>query len=145
MASFSAAISSASTSAVNLANAFFFPSGLYCTSSASVFGRLAISPAMLLPRSSTSGKCVPENLTIVKNIPYQRIDLDAIHVVELLQRLLNLSLIGLDIADKYERVVLLDLLHRALRVQRVNDDLVVIEPRLMRHRFSRILGRSREL
>ena len=80
-----------------------------------------------------------------ENIPNQGIDLHAVHVVELLQRLLDLPLVGLDITDENECVVLLDLLHRTLGVQRVNYDLVVVEPGFMRNGFTGILGRTREL
>ena len=46
------------------------------------------------------------------NSPNHRIHFYAFHVVELLQRILNLLLVTLDIAYEYQRVVLLDLLHR---------------------------------
>lgn len=38
-----------------------------------------------------------------------------------------------------------NLLHRTFGIERMDDDLVVIEARLMRHGFPRILGSSREL
>lgn len=74
------------------------------------------------------------------DIPNQRVDLHALHVVQFLQRLLDLPLIRLDVADKHQRVILLDLLHRALRVQRVDDDLVGIETGHVRYRFPGVFG-----
>ena len=60
------------------------------------------------------------------NIPDQRINLHAIHIIQLLQCLLDLPLVRLDITDKHQRIVFLNLLHRAFGIQRVDDDLVVI-------------------
>ena len=79
------------------------------------------------------------------NLPYQGVHLDAVHLVQLLKRILDLALVCLDVADEDERVVLLDLLHGALRVERMRDDLVCIEPRRVRDRLTRVLRRAREL
>jgi len=49
-----------------------------------------------------------------------------------------LSLVRLDIDDKDEGVVLLDLLHSALGVERVDDDLVLIETGLVLDRLSQV-------
>jgi len=76
--------------------------------------------------------------------PDQSIDLDGVDVIEFLQGLLDLGLVGLDIDDEDESVLLLDLLQGALSVERVNDDLVLIEARLVRDRLARILGGARE-
>lgn len=73
------------------------------------------------------------------------VDLDGVDVVQLLQCLLDLSLVGLDVNDENQGVVLLDLLHCALGVERVDDDLVGIESGLMRNRLSWVLGASAEL
>merc|ERR1711964_581612 len=59
------------------------------------------------------------------------VDLDGVNIVELLQSLLDLTLVGTDIDDEDESVVLLNLLHGALGVERVDDDLVLIEAWLM--------------
>jgi hypothetical protein len=40
--------------------------------------------------------------------------------------------------------VLLDLLHRALRVERADDRPELVHPRLVRNRLARVLGRTRE-
>ena len=105
MLSFVAAISSASTSGVNLAYAFFDPSGLH----------KSYQSSSLLP--PTSG---------LKDIPDQRINLHAIHIIQLLQSLLDLPLVRLDITDENQRIVFLDFLHSAFRIQRVDDHFMVI-------------------
>jgi len=79
------------------------------------------------------------------NVPDQRIDLHTVHIIQLLERLLDLPLVRLNITDKNQGVVLLNLLHRTLRVQWVNDDFVVVEAWLMGNGFSGIFGRAREL
>lgn len=78
------------------------------------------------------------------NQPDQCVDLDCVHIIQLFQSLLNLSLIRLDIHDENQSVVLLDFLHRALGVERVNDHLVCIEAWYMGNRFSWVLRRSGE-
>lgn len=83
-----------------------------------------------LLRSVRSDKCV---------------DLDSLDVVQLLKSLLDLSLVGLDIDDEDKGVVLLDLLHCALGVERVYDDLVGIETGLMRDRLSWVFWGAAEL
>lgn len=56
-----------------------------------------------------------------------------------------MSLVGANVDDEYEGVVFLNLLHGALSVERVDDDLVLIETGLMGDRFARVLGGAREL
>ena len=63
--------------------------------------------------------------------PNQSIDLDRVDVVQLPQCLLNLHLVGLDVADEHERVVLLDLLHGRLSVEWVDEHFVCVQTRLM--------------
>ena len=63
----------------------------------------------------------------LRNIPDQGVDLDGVDVVELLEGQLDLGLVGLDVDDEDQGVVLLHLLHGALSVERVDDDLVLIE------------------
>lgn len=116
MASLVAAMSRASTSGVRRAKAFLVPSGL-----------------LTVRQSST-------HLEKKNHIPDQSVNLDSLNVIQGLQRLLNLPLVRLDIHNKYQRVVLLNLLHRRLGVERVNDDLLGIEARLMGHRLARVLG-----
>lgn len=61
------------------------------------------------------------------NLPDEGVDLDGVNVVKLLQGLLDLSLVCLDVDNEDKGVVLLDLLHGALGVQWVDDNLVLIE------------------
>lgn len=75
-----------------------------------------------------------------ENIPDQGVDLDGINVVELLQSSLDLGLVGLDVDDEDEGVVLLNLLHGALGVERVDDDLVLIKAGLMLDGLAEVLG-----
>lgn len=79
------------------------------------------------------------------NIPDEGVDLDGVNIVQLLQGLLDLALVCLDIHNEDEGVVLLDLLHGALRVERVQDDLGGIEGGLAGNRHTGVLGRPREL
>lgn len=78
-------------------------------------------------------------------LPDQGVDLDGVNVVQLLQSLLDLALVGLDIDDEDQGVVLLDLLHGALGVQRVEDGLVGVELGRTGDRHTGVLGRPREL
>ena len=117
MASLVAAMSRASTSGVRRAKAFFVPSGLN-----------TVSHIHLIPYLS--------------HIPDQGVDPDSLNIIKRLKRLLNLPLIRLGIHNKHQRIVLLNLLHRALSVERVDDDLAGIETRNVRDRLARILGRA---
>lgn len=74
------------------------------------------------------------------NIPDQGVDLDGVDVVELLQGSLNLGLVRLDVDNEDESVVLLNLLHGALSVERVDDDLVLIKAGLVLDSLAEVLG-----
>ena len=76
------------------------------------------------------------------NVPDQSVDFDGVNVVELLQGSLDLGLVGLDVDNEDQGVVLLHLLHGALSVERVHHDLVLIETRLVRDGLAGILGRA---
>jgi len=110
MASLVAAISRASTSAVRRAKAFFEPSGL----------KWALAKDV---HSSGGG--------IFLNKPDECINLDGIDIVEFLQSLLDLSLVRLNVDDEYKSIILLNLLHSTLGVERVDDNLVLIETGLV--------------
>lgn len=79
-----------------------------------------------------------------QSIPDQGVDLDAVNVVELLQAGLDLGLVGADVNDEDQSVVLLHLLHCALGVKRVNDDAVSIKTGLVRNGLAHVLGRPRK-
>jgi hypothetical protein len=78
-------------------------------------------------------------------IPDEGVDLDGVNVVQLLKSLLDLALVGLDIDDEDEGVVLLDLLHGALGVEGVQDDVVGIHAGVTGDRDTGVLGGPREL
>ena len=78
-------------------------------------------------------------------IPDEGVNLDGLDVVELLEGLLDLALVGLDVDDEDKGVVFLDLLHGALGVKGVEDDLVRVETGAMGDRLAGILGRPGEL
>ncbi|KAF1964051.1 hypothetical protein BU23DRAFT_605017 [Bimuria novae-zelandiae CBS 107.79] len=67
------------------------------------------------------------------------VDLDRGHVVLLLKGSGNLTLVGLDIDNEDEGVVLLNLLHGGLGVERVDEDLAGIETGLVRDRLAGVL------
>lgn len=81
----------------------------------------------------------------MRSVPDEGVDLDGINVVEVLEGLLDLALVRLDVDNEDESVVLLNLLHGALGVERVDDDLGRIEAGLARDRLARVLGGAREL
>jgi hypothetical protein len=78
-------------------------------------------------------------------VPDKSVDLDGVNIVQLLKGLLDLGLVGSDVDDEDKGVVLLDLLHGALGVERVDDDLVLIEARLMRNALAWVLWCAGEL
>ena len=62
------------------------------------------------------------------NLPDEGVDLGDVDIVQLLDGSLDLVLVGLDVADEDEGVVVLDLLHRRLGRQGVLDDVVRVHP-----------------
>ena len=123
-------MSRASTSGVKRAKAFLEPSGLYSN-------MLAMRFFIFL--------CGGIDIPLGVNVPDQGVDLDGVNIVQLLQSSLDLTLVGLDIDDEDEGVVLLDLLHGALGVKRVEDDLGSVELGLTGDGDAGVLGRPREL
>lgn len=65
-------------------------------------------------------------------IPDEGVELDGLDIVKSLESGLDLPLVGLDVDNEDKGVVLLDHLHGALGVERVDDDLGGIEARLTR-------------
>lgn len=70
------------------------------------------------------------------------VDLDGGDIVLLLKRGGDLALVGLDVDDEDEGVVLLNLLHGRLGVERVDEDLSSIEAGLVRDRLAGVFGRA---
>lgn len=60
--------------------------------------------------------------------PYKRVDFGDVDVVEFPDGVFDLVLVGLNVHDEHQRVVVLDLLHGRLGGQRELDDGVVIQP-----------------
>lgn len=79
------------------------------------------------------------------SLPDEGVDLEYVQIVKLLQGLLDLGLVGLDVDDEDQGVVLLNLLHGALGVERVDDYLVLVEARQVRDRLAGVLGGPRQL
>lgn len=83
---------------------------------------------------------------LVRNaIPDQGVDLDGVDIILLLERILDLPLVRLGVDDEDEGVVLLDLLHGTLGVQRVQEDLVLVDGGLFGDGLARVLGGARQL
>jgi hypothetical protein len=76
--------------------------------------------------------------------PDQSPDLESLNVVQLLDGLLDLPLVALQVNDEYQGVVLLDLLHGSLGVQRVLDGPELVHPGQVVDRLSRVLGGTSE-
>lgn len=79
------------------------------------------------------------------SVPDEGVELDGLDVVEGLKSSLDLALVGLGVDDEDEGVVLLDHLHGALGVERVDDDLGGIEARLTRDAAAGVGRGAREL
>lgn len=81
----------------------------------------------------------------LKNIPDQGVDLDGVNIVKLLKSLLDLALVGLDVDNEDEGVVLLDLLHGTLGVQGVQNNLVEVQSGAVVDGHAGVLGGPRQL
>jgi hypothetical protein len=73
------------------------------------------------------------------------INLGGLDSVRLLHSGTNLGLVGADVNNEYNRVVVLDHFHGAFSGQRIFDDLVIIELRLPRKGSARVSGLPTEL
>ena len=65
----------------------------------------------------------------MKNKPDEGVDFGDVDVVQLLDGGLDLVLVGLDVDEEDQGVVVFDLLHRRFGCQRVLDDVVGIHPK----------------
>lgn len=73
-------------------------------------------------------------------LPDEGVDLVGLDVVELLDGVADLALVRLDVNDEDEGVVVLDLLHRRLSVERVDDRAVGVHPGGVDNRLAGVLG-----
>ena len=115
-------MSRASTSGVRRAKAFLVPSGLI-----NVLANILLSPICC------------------RSIPDQSVDFDTVNVILLLERVPDLSLVRLGVADEDKGVVLFNLLHRTLGVQWVNENLVLVDALLGSDTLAWVLWCAREL
>ena len=72
------------------------------------------------------------------------VDLCGLDIIQLFDGLSDLTLIGLDIDNKHEGIVFLNLLHRTLRVERRDDGVVLVHSGCMRDRRAWVLWHTRE-
>lgn len=72
------------------------------------------------------------------DVPHKCVDLHSLNVIQRLQCCLDLPLVRLHVHDKYQCIVLFNLLHGAFGVQRMDEHFVMVQTRLMRNRFPRI-------
>lgn len=104
--------------------------------------------SLLLTVRSDRGSGLAHRTTIsVSTIhsPDQSPDLGGLNIVQLLDSVLDLPLVALQVNDEYQGVVVLDLLHGALSVQRVLNDTELVHSGQVRDGLSSILGVSSKL
>jgi hypothetical protein len=77
--------------------------------------------------------------TIIWDVPDECVDLDGVNIVELLESGLDLALVCLNVHNENKGVVLLNLLHGALGVQRIEDDLGGVETGKVRDGLAGVL------
>lgn len=77
-------------------------------------------------------------------IPDEGVDPNGVHVVRLLQGLLDLTLVRLAVNNEHKSVDLLDLLHRALGVQGEQKHLVRVSARSVGGALARVFRVARE-
>jgi len=82
--------------------------------------------------------------SLFRIVPNKSIDFQCIDIIQLLDRLLDLVLVGLDIHNEHQSIVLLDLLHCALRVEGKSDDSEMVESGLRVDCFALVFGSARE-
>lgn len=78
------------------------------------------------------------------HIPDERVHLRRLHVVKLLHRLLDVPLVRLEVNDEDERIVILDLLHCRLSVERVLDCSELVHPRHVWNGLPRVFRVARK-
>lgn len=83
--------------------------------------------------------------TPILDSPDQSPDLGGLNIVQLLDGVLDLPLVALQVDDEDQGVVVLDLLHSALGVQRVLDDSELVHSGQVGDGLSSILGVSSKL
>jgi len=73
-------------------------------------------------------------------LPDKSVDLGSLDIIETLDGILDLVLVGLDINEESQGVVFLNLLHGSLGVERLTNDTVLIHAGSMGNRLASVLG-----
>lgn len=78
-------------------------------------------------------------------LPDESVNLGGLNVIELLDGILDLSLVGLDINEEDKGVIILELLHGSLSVKRLADDAVLVHAGSVGDRLAAVLGSTSKL
>jgi len=73
-------------------------------------------------------------------LPNEGVDLGSLNIIETLDGILDLVLVGLDVNEEGQGVVFLNLLHSGLSVERLTNDTVLIHTGSMGNRLTSVLG-----
>ena len=73
-------------------------------------------------------------------LPDEGVDLGSLNIIETLDGILDLVLVGLDVNEEGQGVVFLNLLHGSLGVERLTNDTVLIHTGSMGNRLTSVLG-----
>ena len=104
--------------------------------------------AKLLMSKSGGATALPAPMVVTPmhstnvHIPNKSVDFGHINIIEFLHSLFNLWLVGSQIYNEHQRVVVFDLLHSTLGGQRVFDNAVLIQPGATRDTLTRIFRPS---
>lgn len=72
---------------------------------------------LLLSVRSENHSLTVDPIDNTRHLPDERVHLGCLHIVELLHSILDLTLVRSNVNNEHQRVVLLNLFHRRLRVQ----------------------------
>jgi hypothetical protein len=81
----------------------------------------------------------------LQSIPDEGVDLGGFNIIELLDSILDLSLVGLDVNEEDEGVIILKLLHGSLSVKRLTDDAVLVHAGSVGDGLAAVLGNTSKL
>lgn len=73
-------------------------------------------------------------------LPDEGVDLGSLNIIETLDGILDLVLVGLNVNEESQGVVFLNLLHGSLGVERLTNDTVLIHAGSMSNRLASVLG-----
>jgi hypothetical protein len=75
----------------------------------------------------------------------ESVDLGSVNIIKLLDGILDLSLVGLDINEEDEGVIILELLHGSLSVKGLTNDAVLVHARSVGDGLAAVLGSTSKL